>query len=183
MVLFALGGFFAALHYDEVQPIKLIQLGIAAPALIASYVNAQPARTAALDAPRATHSALAMPHFISTAQAMDAGERAPQPVVLAGDFFSDAFRAVVNPLPAARMENQNAKDVIKVERAIDEARRSAAQATTAADKAAADIAVVAEQPTPDAIAAARQSASASSAAAQKAATAVDRASSAAAFIK
>lgn len=184
-LLFALGGFFAALHHDEAQPIKLIQLGIAAPALIASYVNAQPARTAALDVPGATYSlAGAVPHFISPVQAGEMGERPQRSIVLAGDFLSDAFRAVVNPLPAAkRPESQNAKNDAKVEQAIEEARKSAAQATMAADKAAADVAVMAQEPTPEAIAAAKRSASASSAAAQKASSAVNKASNAAAIAK
>jgi hypothetical protein len=42
IVLFAIGGIVAALNSDEVQPVKLVQLGIAAPALISTYVNAQP---------------------------------------------------------------------------------------------------------------------------------------------
>src|SRR5277367_3721758 len=50
-LLFVLGGAVASLNYDEVQPIKLVQLGIAAPALVASYVNAAQAPKTALIPP------------------------------------------------------------------------------------------------------------------------------------
>ena len=40
ITLFVLGGLIAALNSDESKPIKLIQLGIAAPAVISSFVNA-----------------------------------------------------------------------------------------------------------------------------------------------
>jgi len=38
-ILFALGGLVAFLHKDEKSPLKLIQLGIAAPALITGFLN------------------------------------------------------------------------------------------------------------------------------------------------
>lgn len=41
LVLFYLGGLVAWLHTDEVSPLKLFQLGIAAPALLTTYMNAQ----------------------------------------------------------------------------------------------------------------------------------------------
>ena len=40
LALFAMGGFVAYLHTDENKPIKLFQLGLAAPALIVSMMNA-----------------------------------------------------------------------------------------------------------------------------------------------
>ena len=67
VLLFAAGGAVAALNTDEINPIKLVQIGIAAPALIASYVNAQPSRVASLP----DHSSIAVLSFISPVNAME----------------------------------------------------------------------------------------------------------------
>jgi hypothetical protein len=83
LVLFTLGGIVAALNSDEVQPIKLVQLGIAAPALISTYVNAQslkppPAQTAAVQ------SRMFSLDVISSAHAADARARDEGRILTAG---------------------------------------------------------------------------------------------------
>jgi hypothetical protein len=98
-ILFALGGIVAALNIDEINPIRLVQIGIAAPALIASYVNAQPAKAGA-DQPRppTTQGRLDSLSLISSAHAGETVQRPDRPMLFAG-FFEDAFRAIRVPLP------------------------------------------------------------------------------------
>jgi len=76
MLLFILGGVVAALNSDERKPIKLVQLGIAAPALVASYMNAQVA-------PRQVKAESI--GFISVANAKDAKRSVEAAIVLAGN--------------------------------------------------------------------------------------------------
>jgi hypothetical protein len=78
LLLATLGGAVAALNSDEKKPIKLVQLGIAAPALIASYVNAQP--------PPKQFKAETHLGFISVANAMHAKRSADATIVLAAEF-------------------------------------------------------------------------------------------------
>jgi len=96
LLLFAIGGVVAALNSDEIQPIKLVQLGIAAPALISSYVNAQqpkpPTQTTAVQIRMVSLD------VVSSAHAAGIGARDDRPVVMA-QFFQDVFKSVIAPLP------------------------------------------------------------------------------------
>ncbi len=166
LVLFALGGIVAVLNSDEIQPIKLMQLGIAAPALVSSYVNAQapkptPAQTAALavtrasfDLPRAARGAIMAPR----------GEGR----ILMASFLTDFARAVSAPIAAPIAPAAPQPDRAAVDLAIQNARTSAANAAAAAEKAAAKASKLDQQSTPEAISAVQRSAEDARAAAQKA---------------
>src|SRR5215213_3012020 len=87
LALFGLGGVVAALNSDEIQPIKLVQLGIAAPALIASYVNAQPPKIQTVQHLPLVNSQLSLA-FVGSAYAGDAAPERVRTYQMAG-FFSD----------------------------------------------------------------------------------------------
>ncbi len=168
VVLFALGGAVAALNSDEVQPIKLVQLGIAAPALIATYVNAQPPKPP-LTQTAAAHVGRLSLDVISSAHAAGIGIGEDRPIVVA-QFFSDVLRSAIAPLPRVMAPPAPAPvpDKTAVDRAIENARTSAASAATAAEKAAADAAKLDHQSTPEAISSVQKSADDARSAAQKA---------------
>lgn len=94
LCLFILGGFVAALHSDEIKPLKLVQLGIAAPALITSYISVGPVNANITNAFR-------MPGIISTAHASDSrfkqnlesGE-----IIVVSGFLNDVFKGWSRPL-------------------------------------------------------------------------------------
>ena len=94
-VLFALGGTVAVLS-DSRTPWTLVQLGIAAPALITSFING-----AAVSGPtRHANSSIAV---ISSAYATEAfGET---PIISAG-FLGDVVRGATVPLPKIQREQQ-----------------------------------------------------------------------------
>ncbi|MEJ8835577.1 DM9 repeat-containing protein [Ramlibacter sp. AN1133] len=120
-LLFGLGGLLAYLHTDEVKPIKLLQIGIAAPALITVMVTgnaakspqARPVQAATAAEHRSASPALSWDFFLSSAHA-----QASQQFVRgrgAGDILSDvvdgitgrAYRGTSYPtetdwVPAAR---------------------------------------------------------------------------------
>jgi hypothetical protein len=91
LVLFTIGGVVAALNSDEVQPIKLVQLGIAAPALISTYVNAQPPKPPTQAA--AAQVRMFSLGVVSSAHAAGIGAGEDRPILMA-DFFSVVLRAV-----------------------------------------------------------------------------------------
>jgi hypothetical protein len=171
-VLFALGGIVATLNYDEKKPIKLVQLGIAAPALIASYVNAQaPAAAPPRNASVPAVVRVADFSFISSAQAAEIVDRSEQPIFVA-DFFRDVFRAATRPLPAQDTVKQEAAkqeiivDRIQIQQAIEDVKKSAERTAVAAEKAATDTALAVKDSSPEALAAALESAAKASTAAQ-----------------
>jgi hypothetical protein len=167
LVLFTIGGIVAALNSDEVQPIKLVQLGIAAPALIATYVNAQPPKLPGTQT-AAVHSRMFAFDVISPAHAADAGARDDGRILVAG-FLSDVYRAATAPLPRdIRPPPPPVQDRAAVDRAIESARSSAANATAAAERAASDAARLDHQSTSEAISSVRKSAEDSRNAAEKA---------------
>jgi hypothetical protein len=163
LVLFTLGGIVAALNSDEVQPIKLVQLGIAAPALIATYVNAQSPKPPAVQT-AAVHARMLSLNVISSVQAAQAGVGGDGRIVVA-EFLTDLLRSATAPLQRTAPPAQNQADV---DRAIANARSSAASATAAAAKAAADAAKLDHQSTPEAISSVQRSADDARTAAQKA---------------
>ena len=77
-VLLLLGGIMALLNSEVKQPFALVQLGIAAPALVTSFINGAPVKLPSTD--RASFS------IISVANAQD---KVSPNVRLAGGFFSD----------------------------------------------------------------------------------------------
>ena len=80
LALILLGGIVAALNTGVTNALSLVQLGIAAPALVASYINgAAPAGNA--------HTSKASASIISTAHASE--QSANTAFQLAGDFWSD----------------------------------------------------------------------------------------------
>jgi len=175
-VLFALGGIVAALNSDEMQPIKLVQLGIAAPALIASYVNAQPAKMPPDQTRPATVQTKPISlDFISSAYAFEETPTLNRSVMMAG-FLSDVVQSATRPLPNLNQPNLSqpntsvpqVPDRAAIDRAIDDARQSAARAAAAAEKAAADAAKLNQESSAATISAVQQSANDSLTASQKA---------------
>jgi hypothetical protein len=166
LVLFTIGGIVAALNSDEVQPIKLVQLGIAAPALISTYVNAQPPKPLSVQT-AATHSRMFSLDVISSARAADAGARGDGRVLMAG-FFSDVLRGATSPLSRVTPPTSPVPDKAAVDRAIENARTSAASSAAAAEKAATDASKLDHQSTPEAISSVQKSAEDARIAAQKA---------------
>jgi hypothetical protein len=167
LVLFTIGGVVAALNSDEIQPIKLVQLGIAAPALISTYVNAQ-APKPPLTQTAQVHARIFSLDVVSSAHAADIGAGGDRPIVVA-QFFSDVFRSAIAPLPRVLPPPPAAvQDKAAVDRAIENARTSAASATVAAEKAASDAAKLDHQSTPEAISSVQKSADDARTAAQKA---------------
>jgi len=168
LAMFAAGGIVAALNNDEQSPIKLVQLGIAAPALIASYVNAQSPAAAAPTPATSTHSSSIA--LVSTASAKEI-QTPPARIIVAGGFFTDVFRGATNSLPAlvAKPTLQvNKADQEALARALEEAKKSAAQAATAANKAAVAAGKAASEPSSEAASASKKSAADSALAAEKA---------------
>jgi len=173
IVLFTIGGVVAALNSDEVQPIKLVQLGIAAPALISTYVNAQPPKQPAVQTATAHVSILSL-GVVSSADAADGHTRDDRPIVMA-QFFSDVLRSAIAPLPRVLAPSSPppippippVQDQAAVDRAIANARSSAASAAVTADKAAADAAKLDHQSTPAAISTVQKSADDARTAVQK----------------
>ena len=175
LVLFTIGGVVAALNSDEVQPIKLVQLGIAAPALISTYVNAQPPKPPATQT-AALHVSMLSLDVVSTAHAAGIGAGEDRSII-AADFFSDVLRSAIAPLPRLEPpppppppppQPAPVLDRAAVDRAIENARASAARATAAADRAASEAAKLDHQSTPEAISSVQRSAAESQSAAQKA---------------
>ena len=86
-LLFFLGGFITYLHNDEDKPFKLVELGIAAPALISSLVAGH-----AVNSPpnNDTHSTAAVSFSIVNSAYAESNEK----IVLAGGFFSNILKGV-----------------------------------------------------------------------------------------
>jgi hypothetical protein len=74
LLLFLLGGFWAYLHQSEQNPLKIFQLGIVAPAMIAGMVNA-----ANVDDARGTGQDQAWLSIVSKAYAQSAPAPSPAP--------------------------------------------------------------------------------------------------------
>lgn len=87
IILFAVGGFVAYLHEDEMKSFKLFELGIAAPALITSLITAQGVVSNPRSADRAnvSHSSFS---FISSAYA-EGDYSSSKQVIIAGNLWGD----------------------------------------------------------------------------------------------
>ena len=108
LVLFILGGIVAWLNSDEDKPFKLVQLGIGAPAILSSLINAAPPvkQTAFLE----RHIDFAL---IATAHARetDGASQVPQGIQLAG-LVGDVFKGATRSLPNAAAQS-NAPPAVK----------------------------------------------------------------------
>ena len=91
LVLIALGGIIAVLNKGVSEPLTLVQLGVAAPALITSYINSAPV-AAAPKPPLASIS------IISPAYAEES--MTDRPIQLAGGFFADVVQGAGTRLDA-----------------------------------------------------------------------------------
>jgi hypothetical protein len=89
-LLFFLGGFITYLHNDEDKPFKLVELGIAAPALISSLVAGHAVNSPAVLANNDTHSTAAVSFSIINSAYAESNEK----IELAGDFFSNILKGV-----------------------------------------------------------------------------------------
>jgi hypothetical protein len=97
LVLLILGGTMALLNSEVKQPFSLVQLGIAAPALVTSFINGAPAAAK----PQVDHAFFAI---ISTASAQD---QISQPRIrLAGGLLGDVINNVV-PGIGTRLDTLN----------------------------------------------------------------------------
>ena len=97
-VLFALGGTVAVLS-DSRTPWTLVQLGIAAPALITSFINGA-AVSGPTDNARRANSSIAI---ISSAYAAEASGETP---FISAGFLGDVVRGATVPLPKIQREQQ-----------------------------------------------------------------------------
>ena len=101
LLLFVLGGVVAALNSDEKRPIKLVQLGIAAPALISAYANASPPRNSlGGPVPPTSITRSGLLDFVSDARATE-GEYLPQGKVMlaSSDIWTDILRGIQGSVP------------------------------------------------------------------------------------
>ncbi len=96
VALFALGGVVALLNSDEDKPIKLVQLGIGAPALIASMLNA--------GSPAAPRISLLDVLGVGSAYAQDSKQ-----VLVAQGFLGDVLRSVTGSVGNAIQASDVAK--------------------------------------------------------------------------
>jgi hypothetical protein len=88
LALITLGGIMAILNSDVQQPLTLVQIGIAAPALISSYINSAP--------PKVDHTAQVHSYIIQPTRADEfVGVK---PLRLAGGFFTDVLQGFTRPL-------------------------------------------------------------------------------------
>ena len=94
LILFLIGGVVAYLHEDEVKPFKLFELGIAAPALITSFITAQGLSAGLGPSPSAEEVAAArQPLEISLISEAHA-EAGSELRLAQGGFFSDVIRGL-----------------------------------------------------------------------------------------
>jgi hypothetical protein len=101
VVLLTLGGTIAVLNSEVQQPFSLVQLGIAAPALVTSFINGVPANSTATKPQTEQHSFLSI---VSTANAeVVANQRR---IRIAGGFLGDIVNTVV-PGVGTRLDTLN----------------------------------------------------------------------------
>jgi hypothetical protein len=96
-ILVFLGGVVAMLNSDVKQPLSLVQLGIAAPALVSAYINGAPPPKAELD----RHS------YLAFSSAWAAEVDADRPIVTAG-FIEDVARGIGTNLGVLDRQNKKA---------------------------------------------------------------------------
>jgi hypothetical protein len=102
LVLIVLGGAMALLNNEVKQPFAIVQLGIAAPALVTSFINAAPAKPLSVQ-----H---AYTSFISVANAQESTSMAPR-IQLAGGFLGDVSAGLGTRLDNLAAQNRAAGSV------------------------------------------------------------------------
>jgi hypothetical protein len=95
-VLIVLGGTMAALNREVKQPLALVQLGIAAPALVTAYINGG----------TPTPSAKTAYESLSIISSAKADQITPGPVRLAGGLFGDIIQQI-GPGVGTRLDTLN----------------------------------------------------------------------------
>jgi hypothetical protein len=163
LIMVIVGGAGAAIHPDENHPLKLVQLGIGAPALFASFVVAQPGpRGDVTPSIKQTKSG-----FFIAANAAEMNESG-KTIILSQGFFNDILRGFIGrgpPVPPSVAKGSET-DINTLATIASE---SAGQAEAAAKKAAEDAAAAEARPSPELAEAAKKSAAAASEAARRAA--------------
>jgi hypothetical protein len=96
VALVVLGGIMALLNGEVRQPLTLVQLGIAAPALITAYINGT--------SPSLAPQRSALTGIVTIAKADEAPARPP--IQLAGGFLSDIIRGIGTPLDRLNEANR-----------------------------------------------------------------------------
>ena len=96
-VLIVLGGAMALLNNEVKQPFAIVQLGIAAPALVTSFINAAPTKPLPLQ-----HAYVS---FISVANAQERTSAAPG-IQLAGGFLGDVSAGLGTRLDNLAAQNR-----------------------------------------------------------------------------
>jgi hypothetical protein len=95
IILIVLGGTFAAFTDGSTKPLTLLQIGIAAPALITSYINGT-----GVSGPTGKTSYSAA---ISSAYAAETSSHVP---LVRVDFLGDVVKGIVTPLPQIQRQEQ-----------------------------------------------------------------------------
>jgi hypothetical protein len=99
IVLFSLGGVIAFLHKDEKSPVKLFQLGIAAPALITGLLNGGQIQVPKAPAPGDAKPSASI-QFIAPVYAQPSREKAVQTFSLPKETLGEQFqRGLTGALP------------------------------------------------------------------------------------
>jgi hypothetical protein len=103
LVLIVLGGAMALLNNEVKQPFAIVQLGIAAPALVTSFINAVPAKPLAVQ-----HAYMS---FISEANAQESTSAAPR-IQLAGGWIGDVTAGIGTRLDNLAAQNRAAGSLV-----------------------------------------------------------------------
>jgi hypothetical protein len=100
VILFTLGGGFASLSDGVTKPLAALQIGIAAPAIITTYING-----AAVLGPEAKPSTAAT-SATELGSSAYAAEISSEIAVIKVDFLGDVIQGITKPLPAIQRERQ-----------------------------------------------------------------------------
>jgi len=123
VILFVLGGVFASFSDETTKPIALLQIGIAAPAIITTYINGS---GIVGPKPAGPSTAALSVSFISEARAADLSQHE---AILRVDFLGDVVQGMTKPLPAIQRQWQ-IKQSEKPEKPETPPRTPAPQPTT-----------------------------------------------------
>jgi hypothetical protein len=176
-LLFISGGGVAALNSDESKPLKLFQLGIAAPAILSAYVSAGPTNQPTGQKSAATDMHVELASFVlprnGVKSVLDLHDNSVRNI---GGFLGDVFTGLTGAPSQLEALGPN-PDQIAAEKA-EAAQRYAAEAAAKAKRAAADAAAASAHPSPEAAAVSKQSAAEAAVASVKAKEAAEEASKA-----
>jgi hypothetical protein len=134
LILISLGGVIVLLNDEVTKPIALVQLGMAAPALVTAYING-----ASASAKSAAHSSLSI---FPAAYAADTSR------IVVADFWSDITKGLTRPLGAVSRPIPSVPVIDKAAQDAAAASAKAAQDAGAASAKAADEAAAARAEVP-----------------------------------